>query len=72
MVEITRRQLETFEFIKSFLQRKKYPPTINEIAREFGVGNTSVVERLKSLEKKGYIKRIKDQTRSIIILTSKQ
>jgi repressor LexA len=68
MIGITKRQLETLEFIKSYLRLKKYPPTISEIARKFGNGNTAAVGHLKSLEKKGFIKREKDRSRAIIVL----
>ncbi|HDL60072.1 MAG TPA: repressor LexA [candidate division WOR-3 bacterium] len=72
--ELTGRQKEVLRFIENFLLTRGFPPTLREIAEGIGLGIkniASVQKHLKSLEKKGYIKRIPRKTRGIELTSLK-
>jgi len=58
MSDLTERESQILNFIKSFVNAKGYPPTVREIGRAVGLSSTSTVfSYLKRLEKKGYLRR---------------
>lgn len=60
------KTLETYNFIVSYLEDKKYPPTIREICNKLNLDSTSsVVYHLKKLEKMGKITRSVNKNRAI-------
>ncbi|MBI9013614.1 MAG: MarR family transcriptional regulator [Clostridiales bacterium] len=62
------KQKTILEFIELNIRQKGFPPSIREIASEVGLSSTSTVSgHLVRLERKGYIKRIPDTSRAIII-----
>jgi repressor LexA len=64
--KLTPRQQEVFDFLKEFVNRRGYPPTIREIAGHFGMGGPRAVQKhLSSLERKGMIRRIPGNSRAI-------
>lgn len=69
MVKLTAKQEEIFEFIKSELLNKGYPPAVREICDAVNLKSTSSVHsHLESLEKKGYIRRDPTKPRAIEII----
>jgi len=71
MKKITARQQAIYSYIKEFILLNKFPPTIREIGEEFGIKSTNGVrDSLISLEKKGLIKKLSRQARSIELLQS--
>jgi repressor LexA len=65
---LTPRQSEVLDFIRHFLDRAGYPPTVREIGDHFGFVPRSVFDHLKALERKGYLRRIASKSRSLQIL----
>ena len=65
--ELTDRQREIFEFIRSCIQ-EKYPPVISEISAYFGFSKKAAHNHLITLEKKGYIYRVGGAPRCITII----
>ena len=62
---------ETYNFIVSYLEDKKYPPTIREICDSLKLDSTSsVVYHLKKLEKMGKITRSTNKNRAIELTDS--
>lgn len=67
--ELTKKQSRVLTFIENFIEREEYPPTVREIAKEFGIKNpTGVTAHLKALKKKGFIDWKKNVARTIRIL----
>jgi repressor LexA len=67
--ELTARQAEVLEFIKSFAQDHGYPPTIPEIQEEFGIRSPNGVNNhIKALTKKGYLRRESSRARALEII----
>lgn len=67
---LTARQREILEFIRQFMTRVGYPPTVREIGSHFGFVPRSVFDHLKALERKGYLRRDPAKSRSLQILDS--
>jgi len=60
----TRRRI--LKFIREFLGKRGYAPTMGEIQKALGISARSVVEyHLKALEREGYIRRDPEVTRGI-------
>jgi len=63
---LTQRQHEIFEFIKSEVDDRGYPPTVRDIGRAVGLTSSSTVHtHLANLEKLGLIKRDPTKPRAL-------
>ncbi|MFZ7102750.1 MAG: transcriptional repressor LexA [Peptococcaceae bacterium] len=68
---LSERQLEILNFIKSELRCKGYPPSVREIGENVGLSSSSTVHgHLAQLEKKGYIRRDPTKPRAIEVITT--
>src|SRR5262245_21993221 len=66
---LTSRQREIYEFIRSKIQGRGYPPTVREIGNKFGIKSPNgVMCHLKALQKKGLIQRDANMSRAIQLL----
>jgi repressor LexA len=64
------RQQQITNFIYRFWEDKGYPPTIRDIVAGCGISSTSVVDyNLNILEKKGYIRRHREVSRGIELVS---
>lgn len=53
---LTRRQAEVLEFIKVFVAKNSYPPTVREIAEHMGLQSSSTAfQLLEQLVRKGFV-----------------
>lgn len=63
-----KRQRELLEFVQSFVARNGYSPTLQEICKGMKLSSVATVhEHLRTLEKKGVIKRNPNEIRGIEI-----
>ena len=68
--ELTSTQERVLRFLKDFLEKKGFPPTLREIAFHFGLrGPKAPQKTLTILERKGYIRKIPGGSRAIEILS---
>jgi repressor LexA len=66
MKDLSARQERIFEYIRDFIDRHDYPPSIRQIQEACDVSSTSVVDyNLRILEGKGYIRRDREVSRAI-------
>ncbi|MBC7236552.1 MAG: transcriptional repressor LexA [Chloroflexi bacterium] len=64
--KLSERQRRMYHMIQEFIRENSYPPTVREIGEAVGISSTSVVMyNLKELERKGFITRERDVSRSI-------
>jgi repressor LexA len=69
---VYKRQREILEYIRDFIKKYGFSPTINEIGRDMGLSSPSTVfEHLEALKRKGFIRRKVGQGRSIEIIEQK-
>jgi repressor LexA len=67
MEELTDRQREILDFIVKETEMRGFPPTIREIGEEMDIRSTNGVnDHLKALERKGYLTRGEQQSRSLV------
>lgn len=68
-MSLTRRQREILSFIQEYILDRGYAPSFEEIAERFGFQSLATVhEHLSNLERKGYITRQYNESRSIEVL----
>ncbi len=66
---LTKRQKDILDYVKDFLHRHGYSPTLEEIANHFSLASLNgVYKHLRALEERGFIRRLCNQSRSIQIL----
>jgi repressor LexA len=66
---LTKRQKEILDHIGAFIEERGYAPSFEEIAEHFGYASLATVhEHLSNLERKGYIRKAYNESRSIELL----
>jgi repressor LexA len=55
--EMTHRQREVLDFIRTFGERHGVPPTVREIGEKFGFTARAAFDHLRALERKGMLER---------------
>jgi len=71
-VTLYKRQRELLEFLKQFIAKNGYSPTLQEIADAMGLSSLATVhEHLRALAKKGIVKRYEGAVRGIEVLDEK-
>ena len=69
---LTRRQREIFDYIGQHIDSQGYAPSFEEIAKQFGFQSLATVhEHLTNLERKGFIRRIHNESRAIEVVPPK-
>ena len=67
MEELTERQKAILQFITRASEERGFPPTIREIGEEMGIASTNGVnDHLKALERKGFLLRTEQTSRSLV------
>jgi repressor LexA len=68
-VDLTKRQKEIFDYIRRYLRKYGYPPTVREIGQAIGLHSPSTVHaHLAKLEKLGVLRRDPTKPRAIEVL----
>ncbi|GAB1642401.1 transcriptional repressor LexA [Krasilnikovia sp. MM14-A1259] len=68
--ELTARQRRILEFIRDWVDRYGYPPSVREIGEAVGlVSPSSVAYQLKALENKGFLRRDPNRPRAVDVRT---
>ncbi len=72
-VTLYKRQKQVFRFIRDYIDKYGYSPTLGEIAEAMGVSSLATVhEHLQTLAKKGVIKKFEGSVRGIEIVDYNQ
>lgn len=67
--DLSPRQRQILEFIRSEVMKKGYPPSVREVGQAVGLSSSSTVHgHLGKLEEKGYIRRDPTKPRAIELL----
>jgi repressor LexA len=71
-MDLTKRQKEIFDFVRRYLNKHGYPPTVREIGKAVGLHSSSTVHaHLANLEKIGLLRRDPSKPRAIELLVDK-
>lgn len=66
---LTRRQKQVLDFLVSFINRRGYSPSFEEIGASLELSSLATVHKhLQTLEKKGFIRRGYNQSRSVEVV----
>lgn len=66
---LTKRQKQVLDFLVSFINRHRYSPSFEEVADGLELTSLATVHKhIQTLEKKGYIRRGYNQSRSIEVM----
>lgn len=73
MEKLTKRQEEILNFIKEYIVKYGYPPTVREIGSSLGVSSPATIHaHLNNLENKGFIKKEESKNRAIELLVDNE
>lgn len=73
MEKLTKRQGEILNFIKEYMVKYGYPPTVREIGSALGVSSPATIHaHLSNLETKGFIKKQESKNRAIELLVENE
>ena len=68
-MDLTKRQQEIFDFIRSYSAKNGYPPTVRNIGKAVGLASSSTVHaHLSNLEKLGVLRRDPTKPRALELL----
>ena len=68
-MDLTKRQQEIFDFIKTYSAKYGYPPTVRDIGKAVGLTSSSTVHaHLSNLEKLGLLRRDPTKPRALELL----
>lgn len=68
MTELTEKELQVYQFVKSCIDRDGYAPAVRDICRSLGIRSTSTVHSyLHRLEAKGYLQMSSGKSRAMRI-----
>ena len=70
MKALTVKQQNVYEYIRKNVGRIGYPPSVREIAQQFGISTRAAYDHLRAIEKKGHIRRDPMKPRAIEIVGS--
>jgi repressor LexA len=69
--ELTEKQAKVLTFIEGQIKQQGFPPTIREIGKYLGIRSTNGVnDHLNALQKKGYLKRQSNKSRTLALIKS--
>ena len=71
MKALTVKQQNVYDYIRKKVGRIGYPPSVREIAQQFGISTRAAYDHLRAIEKKGYIRRDPMKPRAIEIVGSR-
>ena len=69
---LTEKQQAILNFIQDYLEAHQYPPSVREIGRNFGIYPATVQDHLSAIERKGFLKKKKFQSRTLSVSPTAQ
>jgi repressor LexA len=64
---LTERQQQILDFIDKYAESNGFPPSIREIGQEFGIYPATVQDHISALERKGFLRKKRFQSRSLSV-----
>jgi repressor LexA len=72
MRDLTERQKEVISFISRYTDEHRYPPTIRDISRSFGISVKGAYDHIKAIERKGFIRYDGNKSRTIEVILKEE
>jgi repressor LexA len=68
-MQLTKRQREVYEFVRGFVDREGYAPSLEEIGRQFGLSSVATVHKhIQNLVEKGMLRKSWNRSRSLEVI----
>jgi len=64
---LTDKQKAILDFVQDYLEAHHYPPSVREIGKQFGIYPATVQDHLSAIERKGFLKKKKFQSRTLSV-----
>lgn len=64
---LTERQQAILDFINEYVGEHRFPPSVREIGRNFGIYPATVQDHISALERKGYLQKKRFQSRTLSV-----
>ena len=65
-MHLTKRQKEIFDFVRAYIERDGYAPSLEEIGAQFGLSSVATVHKhVQNLVEKGLLRKAWNRSRSI-------
>lgn len=69
---LTKKQKQILDYIKKFIEKKDYAPSLEELRKHFGLASKSTIhQHIETLKNKGYLNKLSHHARSIEISNKK-
>jgi len=70
---LTKRQKQILNYIKKFIQKNEYAPSLEEIKEHFNLKSVSTIhQHIEALKTKGYLNKLAHQHRTIELIKNRQ
>jgi len=66
-MQLTERQQAILDFINDYVKDNGFPPSVREIGRHFGIYPATVQDHITAIERKGYLKKKRFQSRTLSV-----
>jgi repressor LexA len=67
---LTEKQQAILNFISEYVKENSFPPSVREIGRQFGIYPATVQDHISALERKGYLQKKPNQSRTLSVPAS--
>ena len=67
-MKLTKKRERVYLFIKKFIEKNGYPPTMIEIGKHMGVTDSAANQHVQALQKMGYVSYQKKKQRTLRIV----
>jgi repressor LexA len=67
---LTEKQQAILNFINEYVRENSFPPSVREIGRQFGIYPATVQDHISALERKGYLQKKPNQSRTLSVPAS--
>jgi repressor LexA len=67
---LTEKQQAILNFINEYVKENSFPPSVREIGRQFGIYPATVQDHISALERKGYLQKKPNQSRTLSVPAS--
>ena len=67
---LTEKQQAILNFINEYVRENSFPPSVREIGRRFGIYPATVQDHISALERKGYLQKKPNQSRTLSVPAS--
>ena len=64
--QLTERQFDVLEFIRKYINKRGIGPSREEMSGHFGIRINAILDHMLAIERKGYIKLIRDSRKKRI------